>query len=155
MLRVLSGPQNLVDQKLFTFILDREIHKAARLQYSLSVLCFTPDIPRGKADPTYLNRLARLGIAQLRATDLAAHFDPSCLAVLLVDAEAQDVRRIFHRLKERVEPISPQTLSAGAGCFPQTVTGARELIEQAIELMKQAKAEGGNRLKLPPPTSSL
>ena len=141
-------PHNLVDQRVFQFILHREIHTATRLQYCLSLLCLTPDRPRRAAAPASLSRLAALLVSQLRATDLAARLDSSGVALLLVDAETRTLPKILERLKGGLEGIV--TLSGGGGCYPQTATTGPELLQQALALMTRAHAEGGNRLHLPP-----
>ncbi len=141
-------PHNLVDQGLFQFILNREIHTATRLQYPLSLLCLTPDRPLGAAPSASLSRLATLFVSQLRATDLAARLDASGVALLLVDAETRTLPRILERLKGGLEGLV--TLSGGGGCYPQTATTGRELLQQAAALMTRAHAEGGNQLYLPP-----
>lgn len=149
--------QNLVDQKVFTLLLNHEIHKATRLQYCFSILCLTPDLPPRHADLTFANHLARVAIGHLRTTDLASTLPPVCVALLLIDAEARNLPGILQRLKEALEPLSLSvkgreggfTLSAGGGSYPQTATSGSELLRQAIDLMTQAKAEGGNRFYLP------
>jgi GGDEF domain-containing protein len=45
--------------------------------------------------------------------------------------------------------VQPLTLSAGGGCYPQTATSGSEVLQQALDQMSRAKAEGGNRLYLP------
>ena len=157
-----NGPslhaQNLVDQRSFTFVLNHEVQKAIRLQYCFSILCLTPDFPPRYADLTFANQMAKVAISHLRTTDVASILPPSSVALLLVDAEARNLPAILQRLKEALEPLSLSvkggeggvTLSAGGGSYPQTATSGSELLRQAIDLMTQAKAEGGNRLHLPP-----
>ena len=140
--------EGLVDENLFTFLLRHEVHKATRLQYYLSVLSLTPDLP--PREPTLgalTTQLGRIAIRHLRATDVAAVLSPSCLAFLLVDAEIRNLKGIFQRLKEALGP-SPFTLSAGGACYPQTATKEGELVKQAMDLMARAKADGGDRLFL-------
>lgn len=143
-------PLNVVDRGLFTFLLHRELHKATRLGYSVSVLSLAPDPPPRRPRRALLNRLAALSIGQLRATDLAAAFPPSAVAILLVDAETRNVPGIFERLKEGLPSIRGVTLSAGGGCYPQTASSGNELLQQALDLAARANADGGNRLYLPP-----
>lgn len=147
--RVPTGSQNLVEEAFFTFLLYREIHKATRLQYCLSLLCFTPDARRGTVDRAFLDRLARLSLAELRATDFGTCLEPSCVALLLVDADIKNLKGIFHRIQQGVEPMMRQSLSAGGGCFPQTATTGSDLVKQAVDFMVRAKDEGGDRLKIP------
>lgn len=152
-------PYNLVGQELFSLLLTHEVHKATRLQYSISVLCLTPDAPPRLVGPTFSSRLARVAIGSVRATDVASTLYPSGMTLLFVGAEAANLPAIFHRLTEVLEPIpvetkgrAPQllTLSGGGGCYPQTASSGDELLDQAVELMHRAKAEGGSRLYLPP-----
>ena len=142
-------PQNLVDRRLFTFVLSHEIHKATRLQYPLSVLCLSPDRLRRETPAAFIRRLAELSVSQIRMTDLATSLDSSAIALLLIDAETRDLPGILGRLKGGLEAVSGLTVSGGGGCYPQTATKANELLQQSVELMTRAKADGGNRLYLP------
>lgn len=145
--------QNLVDEKLFVFLLEYEVHKAIRFQYPLSILCLAPDLPPTDASPL-ANQLARVAVRHVRATDAASILPPSNVALLLVDAEARNVAAILQRLRQAFEPLPLPatrkerrlTFSAGAGCYPRTAANGRELIVQALDLMKRAKTEGGDRL---------
>jgi GGDEF domain-containing protein len=136
-----------LDEELFTFILDLEIHKATRLQYCVSVFCLTPDIPPHEIDAALLHRLVEVAVRQLRTTDVAASLAPSCVTFLLVDAEVRNLPKILQRLREELElhpfTVSGQvrhvTVRAGGGCYPQTATSGRELLQQAINLMTRAK----------------
>ena len=143
------APQNLVDRRLFTFILTQEIHKATRLQYPVSILCLTPDRLRRETPPAYITRLGELSISQVRATDLATILDSSAIALLLIDAEIWSLSGIVERLKGGLEMIPGLTVSGGGGCYPKTAANANELIQQAVDLMTRANADGGNRLYIP------
>ena len=145
----LSRLPNVVNQRQFTFLLNREIHKATRLQYPLSVLSLSPDLPRRKATPDFIRHLVMLAGSLIRSTDLATSYDASSVTLLLVDAETQNLGRILARLKGGMELIPGLTLSVGGGCYPQTATSGEEAVQQAVELMARARAEGGNCLYLP------
>jgi hypothetical protein len=149
-------PPNLVDQSLFDFILNLEMHKAMRLQYCFSVLCVAPDL-RGKGTAAAIERLAEVTTRQLRALDLGASYLPSCIALLLIDAEPRNLSGILARITEAVEttPLGLAgaggmlTFSGGGGCYPKTASNSGELLRQAIDLMERAQRDGGNRLYLP------
>lgn len=143
-------PSNLVDQRSFTFVLNHEVHKAIRLQYCFSLLCLTPNLPPGEDNPALTKRLAELAIGRVRATDLASTLPPASVALLLIDAEAANLPGIFQRLKVELEPVTGVTLSAGGASYPRTATRGDELLRRSVELMTRARAEGGNRLYLPP-----
>ena len=141
--------QNLVDRKLFTFILNQEIHKATRLQYPVSILCLTLD-RAPPAAPSFLpGRLASQVVHHVRAADLVTNLDVRQIALLLVDAETRHLLGILERLKEGLGFRPPLTMSGGGGCYPQTATSGSDLLRQAVSLMGRAKAEGGDRLYLP------
>ena len=150
-------PQNFVDERIFAFLLHHEVQKATRLQYPLSILCLTPDLPPGETTSALTNQLARGAARHVRASDVASILPPGSIALLLADAEARNLTGILPRLQEALDLVSLAergterrfTLSAGGGCYPQTATNANELLRQAVELMARAKAEGGNRLYLP------
>jgi hypothetical protein len=144
-----AGPRNFVDEKVFAFLVNHEVEKATRLQYYLSILCMTPDLPPTDVTGALTEKLTQVAISHLRATDVASTFRSSCVALLLVDAETHSLPKIFRRLTEAAYPFSPFTLSAGGACYPQTALRGSELLQQAMELMIQARAEGGNRLNLP------
>lgn len=141
--------QNLVGRKLFTFILNQEIHKATRLQYPVSILCLTPDRGPPAAPSSFPGRLARRVVQHVRATDLVTDLDVHQIALLLVDAETRNLSGIVERLKEGLGFRTPLTVSGGGSCYPQTASDGRELLQQAVDLMRQAKREGGGRLYLP------
>jgi len=150
-------PRNFVEEKLFAFLLHHEVQKATRLQYPLSILCLSPDLHPSGATPAVTTQLAKEAIRHIRATDVGSILPPSCVALLLVDAEARNLAGILQRLKEALPLLLADTrrerrftLSAGGGCYPQTATNASELLQQAVDLMVRAQAEGGNRFHLPP-----
>ncbi len=148
--------QNLVEERFFRFLVDLEVQKALRLQYPISVVWMTPDVPPEQIDPSLSQRVAELAIRQVRATDVIATLSQSSLGLLLIDAETWALPRIHQRLKEELEAHrlavpgreSRETWSAGASCYPQTATSGRDLLRQAIDLLAQAKGEGGDRLCL-------
>ena len=145
-----------MDERLFSFLLHHEVRTATRLQYPLSILCLSPDLGSTETPPALTNRLARAAIRHVRATDVASILPPTSIALLLIDAEATNLRGILQRLRHAMPlalaEIGRQrhfTLSAGGGCYPQTATTAKELLQQAVDLMTRAKGDGGDRLYLP------
>lgn len=145
----ISASDNVVDRDLFTFILHHEIHKATRLQYCVSLVCLTPDLPRPAVKQPVLQRLARLSGRELRATDLVASVFPASVALLLINADSRALPTILERLRERVEPVARVPLRAGGGCYPETATTGTQLLQQAIELMARAKTDRASQLYLP------
>ena len=148
--------EHFVDEGLFTFLVNHEVHKATRLRYYLSIICLTPDLPATEITKDLTDKLTGVALRHLRATDVVSAFRSSCLALLLIDAEARNLPGIFRRLTDGFSLLSmPLTFSAGGACYPQTATGGADLLQQATEQLTRARTEGGNRLSLPPGCSGL
>jgi len=139
----LAGGGWLVDESVFRFLVDLEIHKAQRLRYSVSFVCITVEsaaTENGERSPvSTAEAIARY----LRSTDAVALWRQGWLAVLLVDAEPPHLPSIVERLTSRGEAGS---WSAGGSSYPRTAARAEDMLRQAEELMAQARSEGGNRL---------
>jgi len=149
--------RNFVEEDLFRILLHLEVPKARRLQYSISVVCMTPDLRPAEVDSVLTKRIAEVATRQVRATDVVTTLSPSSIGLLLIDAETRTLPRIHKRLKEELgaHPSSAggrewsSTWSAGGSCYPQTAASETDLLGQAMELMARAKEEGGDRLYLP------
>jgi hypothetical protein len=152
-----AGQVILVDERLFRFLLDLEVHKAIRLRYCFSVLCATPDFLLGDAPPSLIGQIAGGVLRWLRATDSVTTIEQSFVALLLINADLPALPLIHNRVKEELEarPLATgarerrATWSAGGGSYPQTAPSGSELLRQAIDLTTRAKEEGGDRLYLP------
>ena len=159
-----NGPNgsssNLIAEDLFKLLLHLEIQKAVRLQYCVSVICLTPDLPSQTMDPAIPRRIAESAVRQLRGTDVATIFSSGgSVGLMLIDADTRTLGQILDRATDAArmavaqvaaQPDQPVSLSAGASCYPETASSGRDLLHQATELMVRARAEGGNRLYLPP-----
>lgn len=151
-----GGSEYLVDRALFDRLLNIELHKAGRFLYAVSVLCLTVDHPTGTAEQRFWDSLTRLGVNELRGTDVVASLHSGVAGILLVGAEIQDLRGILARVRPTLEGLIGKagtsglyTLSAGGGCYPHTAKSGSELLKQAVELMNRAQTDGGNRAYLP------
>lgn len=147
---------NFVDEKLFKLLLHLEVQKAVRLQYCVSVVCFTPDLQT--VDPGLAERIAESAVRHLRGTDVATTLSQSSIGLLLIDANLRALPPILSRATAAAAQAAAQTLaarqgpvslSAGASSYPETATSGRDLLRQASDLMSRARAEGGDRLYLP------
>jgi len=149
--------QNLVGKDLFESLVDLEVEKATRLQYCVSVVCLTPDVPVEKTDPAVTKHLAAVATRSVRATDVVTTLSPSSIGLLLIDAGTHDLPRIFRRTTAELfgRPLAAgageerATWSAGGSCYPLTATNGNELLRQASDLLSRAQQEGGGRLCLP------
>jgi len=150
---------NLIAEDLFKLLLHLEIQKAVRLQYCVSVVCLTPDLPSQTMDPALPRQIAESTVRQLRRTDVATVFSSGeSIGLMLIDADTRTLSQILDRATDAArvaaaqavaQPDQPVSLSAGASCYPETASSGRDLLRQATDLMARARAEGGNRLYLP------
>src|SRR5262249_46342082 len=90
--------------------------------------------------------LAEIITPLIRSTDVVACWTLPSLASLLVDADIPSLPSIVHRLTTRLEMF---IWSAGGACYPRTAARAEDLFHQALDLMMQARKDGGKRLYLP------
>jgi hypothetical protein len=149
---------NLVGEDLFKLLLHLEIQKAVRLQYCVSVICLTPDLPVQAVSEGLPAQIAESTVRQLRGTDVATIFSSGrSVGLMLIDADTRTLRQILDRATDAARVAVAQavpgdqsvSLSAGASCYPETASSGRDLLRQAADLMARARAEGGNRLYLP------
>lgn len=150
---------HLIAEDLFKLLLHLEVQKAVRLQYCVSVICLTADVPAQGVPPTLPQQIAESTVRQLRGTDVATIFSSGgSVGLMLIDADTRTLRQILERATDAARVAVAQTvagqqqpvsLSAGASCYPETATSGRDLLRQARDLMAQARADGGNRLYLP------
>jgi GGDEF domain-containing protein len=129
---------------LFNFLLALEVQKSQRLRYCVSVVCLQAEVPE----------LAQRVIRHVRSTDVIVEFPRASVALLLINAEPLSLPGIVHRLVDQLRGFVPEAAdlawSAGGAIYPQTASGAEELIEQAKALLVRAREDGGNRLYVPP-----
>jgi hypothetical protein len=140
--RLQNGGGWIVDELLFRFLVDIEIKKAQRLRYSVSLVCLSAE-PGPFGGPGASSTLEERLAPHLRGTDAVAPWTQSWLGLLLVDAEANHLPGILHRLTMRLEIVA---WSAGGSCYPRTASRTEDLFQQAIDFMGKAKEDGGNRL---------
>ncbi len=149
--------QRPVPGRLFRYLLDREIEKAVRLRYRVSLMCLTPDVSAGPGRGRLVRHIARVAARQLRRTDVATVLSDSAVGVLLLDAEPCTLARILDRVGSAAEPGHPRfargrqlaSVSGGGGVYPLTARSGAELLRQAMGLMRRARREGGDRLLVP------
>lgn len=138
-----AGGGWMVDESLFRRLLAFEIHKAQRLRYSVSIVCFATErsaTENGKAFPVSIaENIAR----HLRGTDVVAVWPAGRLFFLLVDAETVHLPAIIQRLTTRLRTVG---WSAGGSTFPRTAARAEDMLGQAVAMLTRASEEGGNRI---------
>lgn len=146
-----GGVGNFVPESLFRFLLDLELRKALRLQYPVAVLCLTPDLA---LDPPVMPQIVRRALQRLRATDLLTTLSAATFGLILVDADLVTLPAIFERLRLQLSLLTVDGIehrcrwSGGGSAYPWAAARGTDLLEQARELMSQAKTAGGDRLLL-------
>jgi hypothetical protein len=146
-----GGGAHIVDNDVFGLLVDMEIRKAQRLRYWVSLICVDVEPETAVSDAVPSGAAARMVAPVIRSTDAVVARDPSTVALLLIDAEASNLPTILQRLKAAGLETVPW--SAGGACYPQTATSAQELFDQALQMMAQAKHDGGRRFYVRPSTS--
>lgn len=132
-----------VDASLFRLLLKVELRKAQRLRYCVSVVCVcTKSIARAlTAADLFFDHFRR----QLRGTDAVAPWPPASLALLLIDADSDDIPGVMRRVTAQ---LTEDSWRAGAVSYPRRNWAADEMLRQAMSLMERALAEAGNPLFL-------
>jgi len=144
-----SGPQSsggaqTVDASLFRFLVDSEMRKAQRLRYCISVICiFAKAVATELSSPGAGLDLFR---RQLRATDVVAPWPPASLAVLLIDAESEDIPAVVRRITAH---IAEGSWRAGGVSYPRAANPvADDMLRQAADLMQRAIRDPAKHLYL-------
>lgn len=138
-----AGGGWMIDESLFRLLLDFEIHKAQRLRYSVSIVCFAMERSDAGNGDTSAASIAENLARRLRGTDAVAVWTQGLLFFMLVDAETTHLPSILERLTTRFQTA---IWSAGGSSYPRTAVRAEDMLRQAVDLLSLARNEGGNRL---------
>jgi hypothetical protein len=132
-----------VDASLFRLLVDVEMHKAQRLRYCISVICLCAKALSTELSGSglFLDHIRR----QLRATDAVAEWPSAALALLLVDADSDDIPAVMRRITTE---LTEDSWRAGAVSYPRRNWGVDEMLRQARQLMERALSEPGEPLYL-------
>jgi diguanylate cyclase (GGDEF)-like protein len=93
---------------------------------------------------------------KLRATDFVGRFGGEELVVLLPETGREDARSVFEAVRHAVEKAivsgvdRPITVSIGVAVIPDDASDSSTLLRIADRLMYSAKANGRNRVAIPP-----
>ncbi len=97
-----------------------------------------------------LRHLAAYLDSTLRAYDFVARFGSAQFALLLPSTDRTDARSIAERIRkdiqDRLWPFRPMTASLGVATLECSSVSSRQFLEEALEAMREAKHEGGNRV---------
>jgi diguanylate cyclase (GGDEF)-like protein len=153
---------SLFNRRYLEETLEREIHRAARLQRSVAVIML--DIDHFKRfNDTYGHDagdvlLRELGIflkKQIRGGDFACRYGGEEFALIFPEASLKDIRQRTEKLREDIKNISVQhngrplesiTLSLGVAIFPDHGTTGNTLLQAADAALYEAKHNGRDRV---------
>ena len=155
----------LYNQRMFWELLEYEIERARRRNYSFAVLII--DIDNFKViNDTYghgfgdefLKEFAKLLDKTFRREDIVARYGGDEFAVILPYTSQEEALRTANRLLQELEEFSVRapdgkpvkvTVSIGIAVYPLHGESARELFMVADNMMYRVKSEGKNRVALP------
>jgi diguanylate cyclase (GGDEF)-like protein len=149
----------LANQRAFFELANREIKRAIRYRYSLTVVCIDADNFKQFNDrfglrtgDDLLKKIAETITANLRNTDLIARLAGDEFAILLPETGYEPAQTAISRVQNALlETVSerkwPVTFSIGAVTFIKPPASVEEMIERADNLIYFAKHNGKNMVK--------
>jgi len=153
---------DLFNRRYLEETLEREIHRAARLQRSVAVIML--DIDHFKRfNDTFSHEagdilLRELGIflkQQIRGGDFACRYGGEEFILILPEISLEDLRQSAERLRKKVKELhipyaggalEPITLSLGIALFPVHGATGKAVVHAADEALYEAKHQGRDRI---------
>ena len=153
---------DLFNRRYLEETLEREIHRAARLQRSVAVIML--DIDHFKrfndtfsheAGDTLLRELGIFLKQQIRGGDFACRYGGEEFILILPEISMEDLRQSAERLRKKVKELHIQyaggaleaiTLSLGLALFPVHGATGRAVVHAADEALYEAKHQGRDRV---------
>lgn len=153
---------DLFNRRYLEETLEREIHRAARLQRSVAVIMLDIDHFKRYND-TFGHEagdilLRELGVflkQQIRGGDVACRYGGEEFILILPEISLEDLRQIAERLRRKVKELHIQyagrsleaiTLSLGIALYPIHGTTGRAVMHTADEALYEAKHQGRDRV---------
>jgi diguanylate cyclase (GGDEF)-like protein/PAS domain S-box-containing protein len=151
----------LHNRRFFDEVIDREIHRAARLAQSVSIVTMDLDGFKGindgyghAAGDACLVRFAELLRAHVRRSDIACRYGGEEFLLVLGDTELEGAVQFAEKVRRRVAatPVMiggqriEMTVSAGVATYPMQGLEHREIVEKADRALYRAKREGRDRV---------
>ena len=153
---------DLFNRRYLEETLEREIHRAARLQRSVAVIML--DIDHFKrfndtfgheAGDTLLRELGSFLNKQIRGGDFACRYGGEEFALIFAEVSLKDIRQRTEKMREEIKNLSVQhngrtlesiTLSLGVALFPDHGTTGKVLLQAADAALYEAKHKGRDRV---------
>ncbi len=167
-----DGLTGLYNRRYFDEALRREVQRARRLDYPLTLLFV--DIDKFKdfndryghvAGDAALQNVATVLRRAVREVDMVARYGGEEFTVVMPGCAYDAAERVADKLRVAVEqarfairPVNAEkeaeasvTVSVGAATYPDTTTSAWDLVSAADAAMYQAKQAGRNRVRVAQP----
>ena len=153
---------DLFNRRYLEETLEREIHRAARLQRCVAVIML--DIDHFKqfndtfgheAGDALLRELGVFLKKQIRGGDFACRYGGEEFALIFPEVSLKDIRQRTEKLREEIKNLSVQyngrtlesiTLSLGVALFPDHGTTGKILLQAADAALYEAKHNGRDRV---------
>jgi diguanylate cyclase (GGDEF)-like protein len=150
---------SLANSRAFRNLCRREIERSRRYGHALSLAYIDIDDfklvndLRGHTEgDRVLQAMASVARATVRSVDTVARLGGDEFAVLMPETGAADAEPVMGRVHEAFQKAAgesscPMTCSIGLATFERSPASVDELIDQADQLMYQAKADGKDSLR--------
>lgn len=160
-----DGLTGLHNHRYFQDALSKEIHRAQRLGYPVSLMLIDIDHFKRYNDSfghpngdLALKEIASVLKRSIRAYDLAARYGGEELAVVLPQVSPHRALPLAERIRTRIAELPFRgasesarvalTISAGIAGLPMNAKSASELVKRADQALYLAKEEGRNRVRI-------
>lgn len=153
---------DLFNRRYLEETLEREIHRAARLQRSVAVIMLDIDHFKSfndtfshEAGDSVLRELGAFLKRQIRGGDFACRYGGEEFILILPEISLEDLRQSAERLRKKVKELPIQyaggalgtiTLSLGIALFPIHGATGKAVIHAADEALYEAKHRGRDRV---------
>jgi len=152
-LSILDSLTGVYNHRHFQEILPREIERAKRYKFSISLLMIDLDDFK-KYNDTYghlegdklLQAFAEFFVGAIRVADLVFRYGGEEFAIICPEIPKSGGVEVAKRLLNLAKQKMPISISIGLSCFPDDASDKENLIKKADEVLYLAKQSGKNRI---------
>jgi diguanylate cyclase (GGDEF)-like protein len=156
-----SRLSQVLENKQFEYLLDLEVHKAARYLYFFTLLAvqFNGHDAKGELgnDQSVASTMSRLIRDVIRETDVVGWIDGAKFFVMLHQADHQQARLIGERIMQRTKNYTfmvnnqeiRKTIGIGGACFPTHANDMSSLVARAEDMLSNGIEKGNKEINLP------
>ncbi len=156
---------NFYNQRVFWEVVENEIHRSARHNYSFSLLVVDADDFKSINDnyghgfgDGFLQRFGETLREAIRDDDMPARYGGDEFVVILPETDLAGAEEVARRVVAKIGELSVEapdgskvtgSASIGIGCYPAHATVAKDLFLFADNMMYRAKGDGRSRIAVP------